>query len=206
MFYNDNDLKVKDLKYEGKGIFHYIDLNNPLLPDNNILDMGFYLLHGEKLLSPFIKDKIKDGVTDEVMNEIGLIINSLFSDKWEKMIDIYKNEIDIETYKLTTTELIDEIGKNENTHTNDSSSERENQVSAFDVEEFSNDGKEINTSTVSIKDVGDSTKNKTVTRNVSGTLHNKLLDIQRIKELLQENVICDMIYIDVSQLVGLQIY
>lgn len=201
-----DELKVKDLKCEGKGLFHYINLEVDLIPDNDILDMGFYLLHGEKLLNPFIKDKIKDGVTDDVMKMLGNIINNLYSEKWKKIIDLYKNELDIETYKLTTTELIDEIGKNENTSTNTSSNERERKVAAFDEDGFSDDNKETNKGNTNIKNVGDSTKNKTVTRNVSGNLKNKLDDIEKIKQILKENVIYDIIYIDVSQLVGLQIY
>ena len=104
------------------------------------------------------------------------------------------------------TEQVDETGENSNIRTDESSSERENLVSAFDTENLSNEGKEINSGNTTISDSGENTNLKNVTRTVQGSLSNKLDDIEKVKSILHKNVLNDIIYVDVVQLVGLSIY
>src|SRR5690554_3502752 len=107
MFYND-DLKVKDLKVDDKGIFYYINEIKPfpfteIIPVRS-LDLGFEMLHGEKLLSPFVKDRFSDDVKENTMIDLAEIIVSMFGSKWEIMISLYEKELNLDTYKMVTTE------------------------------------------------------------------------------------------------------
>lgn len=210
MFYLDDDLRVKDLKVDNKGIFHYINEIKPIpftnLIDVKTLDLGFEMLHGEKVISQFVKSRFKDEIKENTMIDLAEIIVSMFGSKWDIMISIYENDLDLESYKLVTTEQVDETGNVTNLKEDISSSERENQVSAFDSENYSNEGKEINSGNTTISDSGENTNLKNVTRTVQGSLSNKLDDIEKVKSILHKNILNDIIYIDVIQLVGLSIY
>lgn len=210
MFYTDTEMRVKDLKVDDKGIFHYINEIKPL-PFTEIisvksLDLGFQMLHGEKVLTPFVKSRFKDDIKENTLIDLAEIIVSMFGSKWEKIISLYEQELNLDTYKMTTTEQVDETGKNSNIRTDESSSERENLVSAFDTENLSNEGKEINTGNSSVTDTGNRTNLKNITKEVTGNINNRLYDLTKVMDILNNNLINDIIYIDVVQLVGLSIY
>lgn len=210
MFYNDDDLKVKDLKVDNKGIFYYINEIKPL-PFTNIinvqtLDLGFEMLHGQKVLSPFVKDRFNTEVKEDTMLDLAEIIVSMFGDKWEIMFSLYEEELNLDTYKMTTTEQVDETGESSNIRTDESSSERENLVSAFDTENLSNEGKEINTDNSRFTDTGNRTNLKNITKEVKGNINNRLDDLTKVTDILKNNLINDIIYIDIVRLVGLSIY
>lgn len=209
MFYTD-ELKVKDLKVDDKGIFYYINEIEPLpftelIPVVN-LDLGFQMLHGEKILSPFIKERFGGDIKESTMIDLAKVIVSMFGSKWETIISLYENELNLNTYKMTTTEQIDETGENSNLRTDVSSSERENLVSAFDTENLSNEGKEINTGNSNITDTGNRTNLKNITKEVTGNINNRLHDLTKVVDILNNNLINDIIYTDVSRLVSLSIY
>ena len=210
MFYNEDDLRVKDLKVDDKGIFHYINEIKPfpfteLIPIKSI-DLGFQMLHGEKRLSPFVIDRLGGDIDDDAMRELAEIIISMFGNKWDTIISLYENELDLDTYKLTTIEQVDETGEISNIRTDKSSSERENLVSAFNSEDFSNEGKEINIEDSNITDTGTRSNLKNVTKEVKGNINNRLDDFTKIVNILKTNVINDIIYLDVIRLIGLSIY
>ena len=210
MFYNEDGLRVKDLKVDDKGMFHYINEIKPfpfteLIPIKSI-DLGFQMLHGEKRLSPFVIDRLGGDINDNTMKELAEIIISMFGNKWDTIISLYENELDLDTYKLTTIEQVDETGENSNIRTDKSSSERENLVSAFNSEDFSNEGKEINIENSNITDTGTRSNLKNVTKEVKGNINNRLDDFTKIVNILKTNVINDIIYLDVIKLIGLSIY
>lgn len=210
MFYNEDDLRVKDLKVDDKGIFHYINEIKPfpfteLIPVKSI-DLGFQMLHGEKRLSPFVIDRLGGNIDDDAMRELAEIIVSMFGNKWDTIISLYEEELNLDTYKLTTIEQVDETGEISNIRTDKSSSERENLVSAFNSEDFSNEGKEINIEDSNITDTGTRSNLKNVTKEVKGNINNRLDDFTKIVNILKTNVINDIIYLDVIRLIGLSIY
>ncbi len=210
MFYTDTVLKVKDLKVDDKGIFYYINEIKPfpfteIIPVRS-LDLGFQMLHGEKILSPFVKDRLGGEINENTMIDLAEIIVSMFGSKWDTIISLYENELNLDTYKMITTEQVDETGDYSNIRTDESSSERENLVSAFDTENLSNEGKEITTGTTNYTDTGNRSNLKNITKEVKGNINNKLDDLIKVVDILKNNLINDIIYIDVVQLVGLSIY
>lgn len=210
MFYNEDDLRVKDLKVDDKGIFHYINEIKPFpfteLITVKSIDLGFQMLHGEKRLSPFVVDRLGDNINDDAMRELAEIIVTMFGNKWDTIISLYEEELNLDTYKLTTIEQVDETGETSNIRTDKSSSERENLVSAFNSEDFSNEGKEINIEDSNITDTGTRSNLKNVTKEVKGNINNRLDDFTKIVNILKTNVINDIIYLDVIRLIGLSIY
>lgn len=209
MFYSDDDLKVKDLKVDDKGIFHYINEIKPFpfteLISVKSLDLGFQMMHGEKILSPFVIDRLGGEINENTMKDLAKIIVSMFGDKWDKIISLYEKELDLNSYKITTTEQVDESGTYTNERTDKSSLQRENLVSAFDTEDYSNEGKEITTGTTNYTDKENKNNLKDVTKNVRGSV-NKLDDFTKIVNILKTNLINDIIYLDVIRLIGLSIY
>lgn len=207
--FNDNELRVRDLHVDNKGLFYYINEINPdILPielDINTLDLGFQMLHGNKKLIPFIENMYNDDL-ESTLQFLATMIISSYGDKWIKLINIYKEELNADTYKLETTEQVDETGNISSTKEDVSESERVNKVSAYDVEDYSNDGMETKIDNNTAIDSGTSSNLKNVTKTVKGSIGNRLNDIMKIQEMLQSNVINDIIYTDVSSLVGLKIY
>lgn len=212
MFYSDDDLKIKDLKVDGKGIFHYINDLKPFtfneIVDVEMLDLGFEMLHGEKVLSPFVKRWVDDenNIKEDDIISLAKIIINMFGEKWERVIDIWENEINIDTYKLTTTEDITDEGINTSTRTDTSESERKGGVSAFNSEGYTDNENETTISDLEVTDQGNSSNTRQRQTEVKGNISNRLDDVNKAKSLLQEDIINDIIYIDVSQLVGLSIY
>lgn len=212
MFYADDDLKIKDLEVDGKGIFYYINDLKPFtfneIVDVETLDLGFKMLHGEKVLSPFVKRLIdeENNIKNDDMISLAKIILNMFGEKWEKVINIWENEINIDTYKLTTIEDITDEGTNTNTRRDINESERTGEVSAFNTEGFSNDEKETTKTNLEVTNQGNVNNNRKRHTETKGNINNRLDDINKALSLLQENVINDIIYIDVSQLIGLAIY
>lgn len=206
----DEGLKIKDLKYEGRGVFHYINELEPFTFNELIsvdsLQLGFDMLHGEKQLSPYIVNIFILSNKEYTLNEIGKVINMMFRIKWDKIINTYENEINLDTYRRTTTENIKEVGSRSNTREDINQGERVNQVTTFDSEDYSNNDKETNTNNLQSTDTGETDVNKDVTKEVTGSVHNRLDDIRKITNLLNNNVINDIIYTDVKQLIGLNIY
>lgn len=209
MFYNDDEMRLKDLKHENKGIFYYVNEIKPL-PFNELIeietiDLGFQMIHGNRIISPFVKNIYKDNA-EETLIELAKIIVSMFSNKWEKTFNVIENDLQLETYNLETTESVDETGNRSSTREDISENERLNLITTFDSEDYSNDDKEINTGNLNVTDTGSTEHNKQVTRTVKGNTSNRLSDVNRYINILQKNLINDIIYTDVSKLIGLSIY
>lgn len=205
-----DEIKIKDLKFDGKGIFYYINEVKPFnfneVLDVHFLDVGFEMRHGEKPVTRFVLSRIEGEITAELMTEIAEVLVYMYGEKWETIISMYLNDIDLDTYNMTTTESIDETSNRSNTREDLTESERENLTSAYNVEDFSNEGKEIQTGSLNVTDTGTGESVKQVTRNVKGSMSNKLKDIRYIRGLLHTNVLNDIIYLDVSQMIGVLIY
>lgn len=209
MFYND-DLKVKDLQRDDKGIFYYINVNKPLpfkgLIHHSDLDLGFYMLHGEKLLSPFVKDMFERGLSNGRMIELSRIINLMFHSKWETMFSLYEEELNLDTYRLETTEKVVETGERSSTRDDETLSNRKNLVSSFDNEVLQDKDNEVYDSNYKTVDTGNTNHNSDLTKIVKGNINNRLTDVTKIIRLLQDDLINDIIYMDVVQLIALSIY
>lgn len=203
------DLKIRDLTVEGRGIFYYVNQLEPIteIIDADILDLGFQMLHGNKKLSPFINAKIINNVvTETTLEDIAKVIVMMFSSKWNKSIKLYFEEMGVDSFKRIITEDITDTGVDVSTRLDTSETEREEQKASFDSDLYSNEGKETNTSNLNSTDEIERSKLLTRNKTETGSATNRLSDIRNYKNLLQEDVINDIVYIDVSRLIGLSIY
>lgn len=203
-------LKVKDLKYEGKGVFYYINENKPFtfteLISIESLQLGFDILHGEKLVTPYIANMFNSTDYENSLNEIGKVINVMFRNKWDKLINVYENEINLNTYQLLSVNEETIKGSNTNTKENNSENERLIQKSSFDSDVLVDDDKETNNENSTVTDTGESENIISSSKEVTGNISNRLDDILKFTELLNKTVVRDIIYTDVKQFIGLSIY
>lgn len=203
-------LKVKELKFEGKGVFHYINELDPFTFNELIsvdsLQLGFDILHGEKLVTPYIVNIFNHSDKEYALNEIGKVINMMFRNKWDKLINVYENEINLNTYQLLSVNEETITGSNTNTKENNSENERLNQKSSFDSNVLVDDDKEINTENNTVTDTGSSENVISSSKEVTGNISNRLDDVLKFTNLLNKTVINDIIYTDVKQFIGLSIY
>lgn len=203
-------LKLKDLKYEDKGVFYYINELKPFTFNELIsvdsLQLGFDMLHGEKLVTPYIVNIFNNSDKEYALNEIGKIINMMFRDKWDKLINVYENEINLNTYQLLSVNEETITGSNTNTKENNTENERLNLKSSFDSDVLVDDDKEVNTENNTVKDTGSSTNTVSSSKEIKGNISNRLDDILKFTNLLNKTVINDIIYTDVKEFIGLSIY
>lgn len=203
-------LKVKDLKYEGKGVFYYINENKPFtfteLITTDSLQLGFDILHGEKLVTPYISDMFNSDDKEHSLIEIGKVINMMFRNKWDKLINVYENEINLNTYQLLSINEETITGSSTNTKDNNSENERLIQKSSFDSDVLVDDDRETNNENSTVTDTGETENKVSSSKEVTGNISNRLDDILKFTELLNKTVVRDIIYTDVKQFIGLSIY
>ena len=182
------EIRVKDLKVDGKGIFHYINNAEPLpFPEPieiEVLEMGFYMRHGEKLVTPYVLDIYNSDDKEHGFIMLGKVINAMYRSKWEKTLTHYFNDLDVETYKLITTETSDIKDTRTSTREDISDSERKGFKSGFDSDDMVDDDKEITTGNLNVTDTGESDQVKEVTREVKGNISNKLDDSLKYNNIL----------------------
>ena len=208
MFYDD-ELRVKDMKVDGEGIFHFINnIDDTLFEglDIDIIELGFQLKHGNRLISPFMKDTFKVDDKNTSFDNLAKIIITMYGSKWKKMIEFYSKDLELESYNLNTKETDNIIDSRTNVRTDVTENERTDKKSGFDSETLVDDLKEIANSNLDSTDTTESNVERIRDKQVSGNISNKLDDSMKYLKLLQNTVLNDIIYRDVSELVSLLIY
>ena len=211
MFYNDEDLKVKDLKVGDKGIFYYMNEKNPLifadLMDINLMDISFIGLYGERRISPFIKSIVKDREIDaDVLQEIGDVVIGLFYNKWENLYNVFIQDVELETYNLKTTETITDDGTGSYETINQTSDTDTTGVTGYNTDDYVPDDKQEKERNETITNISNNTNTREKITETKGNINNSINDRIKIIEYLKNNLIYDIIFVDIGQLVGLQIY
>lgn len=211
MFYIEDDLKVRDLKVGDKGIFYYMNEKNTLifanLMDVNLMDISFIGLYGERRISPFIKSIVKDReINVDVLQEISNVIMGLFYNKWEKLYNVFIQDVELETYNLKTTETITDDGTGSYESTNKTSDTDTTGVTGYNTDDYVPDDKQEKERNETIKNITNNTNTREKITETKGNINNSIDDRFKIIEYLKNNLIYDIIFPDVGQLVGLQIY
>lgn len=204
------DLKVKDLQYNGKGVFYYINEYKALpfidLIEIESLDLGFQMLHGERVLSPFIKNKMLLLQDEDILIEVSKVLSLMFSSKWERLFDTYTKDLELDTYKLETTEKVIETGNRNSTRDDNTLSNRKNLVNSFDSEVLQDKDNEVYDSNYKTVDTGNTEHNSDLTKVVKGNINNRLTDVSKVIRLLKDDLINDILYTDVRDFISLSIY
>lgn len=168
------------------GIFSKIDDIKPIsigVPAD-VLDDTFLGLYGQKELSVYAEGKEVDTIAKELAY--------MFVDKWNRIFNLeYAEKVNYGGYSETITETIKDDGANGN----DETETEINKVSAFNDDDFVNK----DNATTERKNTGTTTNNRTREYTRQGYNDNQTEKIKNYLDLLQDNLINDIIYRDVSR-------
>lgn len=205
-------MKVYDLYVDGKGVFHYInELVDPeslmTLPDTQTTDLLFVGMHGSREVSPLVQRIVKgEGVTEADLRQLASLLYGMYGSKWESLDTVYKTEIPLETYRLITTESIDDLGESTMNTDTTRTDKKTDQVSGYNSIEFVDDTQD----TTESKDVGVNTGtnklNRTRTTEVRGNTGNALDDRKKALDMITNNLLVKDVFKDVSETLGTLIY
>lgn len=202
---------IDDLMYQGKGLFYYMNQVKELPFDEDLnlqeIDISFMALHGSRQLSPFIKRVIKDReITDIVLKDVAGAIIPLYYNKWTELYNIFKADLPLENYSMITTETITDDGEVESNTINDFNKVDTGQVTGYNTNDFVDNERTEKVDTENITNTSTSNHNKQRVLEVKGNTGNVLGDRIKSIEYLKTNRICDIMFTDISRLIGLLIY
>lgn len=168
------------------GIFSKIDAIKPIsigVPAN-VLDDTFLGLYGQKDLSVYAEGEEVDVLAKELAY--------MFVDKWNRIFNLeYAEKVNYGGYSETITETV----KDDGTNGNDETETEINKVSAFNDEDFVNK----DNATTERKTSGTTTNNRTREYTRQGYNDKQITNMKSYIDLLQDNLINDIIYRDVSR-------
>jgi len=206
-------MNIRDLYKEGKGLFHYlneigdIELLNDF-QDISTTDLLFVSQHGSRKVSPLVNNLIgeKENVKEEDLKLIASMLYGMYADKWNKLAEVYKAEIPLETYNLTTTEKTESDSSNITDYSNTSNDKQTNSVAGYNSEDFADSDENTQSST----NTGDNSEitsgNETRTSETKGNTSNAIDDREKAVRYLNNKVLVENIFQDVSQTVGTLVY
>lgn len=203
-------MRVNDLYKDKKGIFHYMNLKKPLifsvLMDIPALDMGFIALHGGREVSVLVRNIVSDPITPVDMENVADVVLGLYGAKWENLFNVMTAELPLETYKMITTESIDDLGGGTSTATRENSDADVNQVTGYNSPDYVNDDKSEKTSLENTTNANTIENARVRNTEIKGNQSNIIDDRIKAIKYLNNNLIYDTIYLDISSLLGSLIY
>ncbi len=199
-------LKVLDLFKNGKGIFQYLN-DIETLPFSEILsiktvDLSFVTFYGNRDISEPIDRMIGGVVTEETMKQIASLLYGMYYQKWANMYEIYKEEVDLDSYVLVTDENIKDDGTEETTVTTNNDDTTTNSVTGYNSEEFVDSEQETNNSTGNTQNEGRNNNLRDRHEEQRGNLGNRLDDRQKAIDGLNQDVIQEVVFKDTIRLIG----
>lgn len=148
------------------------------------MDVLYNNLHGVRKLARIGRDLSVDDLAD--------LIGNMYYKKWTENLEYYALKANMmQGDKETVTEQIvdDNEMVDERTTTNS--------VSAYNDDNFVNNDKDDSTNTINT----DNERNRTLTRRML-----RISDAKSLQELLQNNFLCDIIFVDVNTVLTLKIF
>lgn len=181
MNYNEWNINQNSIFYE----------LNELTPNSIInvlgveqLNLYYSINHGEKTIAPSLERVSTQAVAN--------MINNMYMKKWEQLVNIYLNDLELGFDYSTTTDS-NSVG----TSNKDVSTNSTQKVSAYNDEEMSDVSGEID----SLNEAGDNETTSNVT-----VLHKTLKSIDFQRNLLENSNITNAICKDIAELISLSIY
>lgn len=148
------------------------------------MDVLYNNLHGVRKLARIGRDLSVDDLAE--------LIGNMFYKKWTENLEYYALKANLlQGDKETVTEQI--VDDNEMVDERTST----NSVSAYNDENFVNNDKDDSTNTINT----DNERNRTLTRRML-----RVSDAKSLQELLQNNFLCDIIFVDVNTVLTLKIF
>lgn len=197
-------MKVKDLVVDGEGIFGIMDKGRefPYWHNPKMVDIAFNGIYGEREVSPFVRNIMGDEITYDKMLILTQVLLEMFDDKWHNIYTLLLNDIPKESYSIRTRETIDDEGKVISNSENKTINDDVDGVSGYNSPEMVDDRTTNRTTSDSGKHDTDNTNKRVRELETSGNLTNAYDDKRKLASYLLKELRYDIIYIDVSQIVG----
>lgn len=201
---------VHDLKVNGNGIIYYLNKDRPLYNgmETKPIENMFYLKYGSRQIPQSILYLFNDVIDDDNMKSLAEMINDLYFDKWDNLYQMMVTNFDnqLNDYNLTVTETISDDGSTTGEHNTLYNKSDTEQVTGYNDDMFTDDNKKITDDTTTGTTSNTNTNVRQVTKNTSGYTKDKTIVLNQQLEYLKHNLIYDIIFIDVGQIVGNLIY
>lgn len=197
-------MKVKDLVVDGEGIFSIMDKGYefPYWYNPKMVDIAFNGLYGEREVSPFVRNIMGDEITYDKMLILTQVLLEMFDDKWNNVYTLLMEDIPKESYNIRTRETIDDEGKIISNSENKTINNDVDEVSGYNSPDMVDDRSTNRTTSDSGKHDTDNTNKRVRELETSGNLTNAYDDKRKLANYLLKELRYDIIYIDVSQIVG----
>ena len=200
-------MRVNDLWYDNKSIFYYINKSHPLPMvdlDVSYLDILFQNMYGDRKVSKLADPRGE--VTEEFMTQLGALLSIMFSDKWDKIYEVIEQKVPLETYNLTTTEIIEDEGTSITNTTNEQNRTDNTSVTGYDSDDFVDDSMKTLDGVDNINSTGETSNKKERVTTVTGNIKNSLEDRINVIKYLKNSLVYDIMFVDVAQRVGKLIF
>ena len=203
-------MQVRDLYIDGKGIFYYMNKVKPLIysvtMDIDMLDLAFISIHGIREISSLANTILENEITPEKMESLAKVVLGLNIDKWENLFNVMTADLPLETYKMITTESVEDSGESESNISTENTNTDSNKVMGYNSSDFVDDEQtERTNSDLTINSVNN-LNNRQRTSEVKGNNGNIIDDRIKALDYLNKSLIYDIIFVDVSTLIGTLIY
>ena len=202
---------IRDLKVDGKGIFHYMnELEElPFIPVMEIetMDKLFIGLHGMKVISPATASIMSNGgVTESNMETLARMLLLKYGDTWNRLYNLYTQDIPLESYSMTTTERHEGSESSSSSINTETTSEDLDRVSGYNSESMvDNSVKNIERADVT-ENEGTRSDERTITKEVKGLQNSRVLEAERLIRFIKRNLIIDEVFHNVADVIASLFY
>lgn len=202
---------VRDLMIDGKGIFHYMNEIEtlPFIPIMEIetIDRLFIGLHGMKAISPVVASIMSNGgVTDSNMSTLARMLLLKYGETWNKLYNLYTQDMPLETYSMTTTERHEGSEATSSSISTETTSEDIDRVSGYNSESMvDNSAKNIERADLT-ENEGTRSDERTITKEVKGLQNSRVLEAERLIRFIKRNLIIDEVFHNVADVIGSLFY
>ena len=198
---------VSNLMIDGKGIFYYMNelKELPFTPamDIETMDKLFIGLHGMKNISPLVASIMVNGeVNESNMNILARMILLRYGVVWDRLYNLYTQDIPLETYSMNTTERYEGSETNSTSSSTETTSEDIDKVSGYNSEAMVDDSaKNIERKDLT-ENEGTRSDERTITKEVRGLHNSRVLETERLIRFIRNNLIIDEVFKNVADVVG----
>ena len=203
-------MQVKDLYIDGKGIFYYMNKVKPLIfsvtMDIGTMDLAFISIHGIREISSLANTILNNEIAPEKMESLAKVILGLNIDKWENLFNVMTADLPLETYKMVTTESVEDSGESESNISTENTNTDSNKVTGYNSPDFVDDEQTERVNSDLTINSTNNLNNRQRTSEVKGNKGNIIDDRVKALDYLNKSLIYDIIFVDISTLVGTLIY
>lgn len=192
--------KLRDLKYDGIGIFEQIQKTTPLKIftetglNPKTIDNLLYFKYGNRDLNCSTRNT---ELNQETFETLCNMISLYYKHKWDNMTNLILEEVTPTDYEIKTTETIDTTGNTTGTNNQNTTNTETETTTGYNTDDFENDNKTDSTNQVKGETAGTNKENVIRELKTTGIKQNKYNLINSSIEYLKQNIIDDIMITDI---------